>query len=443
MIKENKDFIIIDFTGIIRIIMQKLWIIILLGILGAGIGWGYVQVATSGISDTPMYRSRAKLYVTGNEMVTLSTNAKIVGQSFFADYAELMKSEKVISHVIEDLGLNMTSAQLISCISTRWISDTCMAYVTVTFPDAQLAKNIVDDLVRVTSAYALEIIGMTPPKVYEEATVASAPLSVTGVDVTSYILIGAVGGAAIALCVILVMFFSDKKIRTPEQITNITDLTVYSALLNTKNKNLLKLNQHALMILFEKLYLNHREAKTIAFLNTGKENQEKVIEQYAKYLQEIKKKVVILNTKMYCPVDTVGNDLLEYLEGKIEDISTIVTERNGIDYIACSKSVKNAVEYLDGCAFEQLLKELENRYDYILLITESLEKSAEALIVMKKAGVSLLVAESDKTLYPSLETFVRAYNEERVVSGIVLSNIKGKVKSKRFKKDFGKYFTVK
>jgi len=442
MIKENKDFITIDFTGIFKMVIRKLWIIILLGALGAGIGWGYVQIANASLSDTPMYRSRAKLYVTGNEMVTLSTNAKIVGQSFFADYAELMKSDKVITHIIEDLELNMSPSQLISCISTRWISDTCMAYVTVTFPDAQLAKVIVDDLVRVTSAYALEIIGMTPPKVYEEAIVATEPLSVTGIDATKYIAIGAIGGVAIAFCILLVLFFSDKKVRTPEQILNVTGIPVYAALLNGKKKRNVKYNKHALMLLFEKLYLNHRENKSIAFLSTGKEKQETVVVQYARYLSEIGKKVVILDTKMYCPTCDAGNGLLEYLEGKVEDLGTIISEKNGMNYIACAESVQNAVEYLDGSAFDNLLEELGNRYDYILLITESLEKTAEAAIIMKKAGVSLLVIECDKTLYPSCESFVEAYNAEDVVSGIILSDIRRKVKSRRFKKEFGQFFGI-
>ena len=443
MIKENKDFITIDFTGIFKAVMKKAWLIIILTALGAGIGWGYVQYSNSNISDIPLYRSRAKLYVTGNEMITLSTNAKIVGQSFFADYSELMKSEKVISHVIEDLGLNMSSAQLTSCISTRWIADTCMAYVTVTFPDAQLAKAIVDNLVRVTSAYALEIIGMTPPKVYEDATVATSPLSVAGIAPTKYVAIGAVGGAAIAFCAILVLFFADKKVRTPEQIANICGVPVYTALLNVKNQNADKFNKHALMLLFEKLYLQYREEKTIAFLNTGKEDQKAVSELYAKYLSEIGKKIVIVDTRLYCPVCEAGDGLVEYLDGKKEKLDTIIFEKEGIDYIASANSVQNAIEYLDSFAFEKLLKDLEERYDYILLVTESLENSAEAVVVMQKAGVSLLVVECNKSLLPACEEFVQTYNAEDVVAGLILSEVKGRVKNKEFRKEFGQYFGVK
>lgn len=442
MIKENKDFIIIDFTGLFKMLIRRFWIMLLIGVIGAGVAWAYANFVATDTTSTPMYRSRVKLYITGNEVLTPSSNAKMLGQSFFSDYCELMKSKKVTAHIIEDLGLNMTESQLLSCISTQWVSGTCMAYVSVTFPDAQLAKVIVDDVIRVTSAYALEIIGMTPPKVYEESVVATSPLNATSVNTMKYALFGFVGGAVVALMVLILLYFTDRKVRNPEQLSDKAGVPVYASLLSSKKKLASKCNNHAMMLLFEKIYIRHAGAKLIGFYNVAKEKKEIVIEQYGQYLQAIGKKIVVLDTKMFCPVGENGNGLLDYLDGKVEDIATIIHKKGAIDYIDCSEGIQNAVEYLDGEPFEKLLCELKDRYDYVLLNTASLDKTAEAVIVMKKTDVNLFVAECNKTLYPACESFMKQYNENGSIDGVILSNVKGNTKSMRFKKEFGKYFGV-
>lgn len=442
MIKENKDFITIDFTGLFRVLIRRLWIMLLIGATCAGGAWAYGYFVAAKATVTPMYRSTVKLYITGNETSAPSANAKLLGQSFFSDYCELMKSKKVTSHVIEDLGLNMTKSQLLSCVNTQWVTNTCMAYVSVTFPDAQLAKEIVDDLIRVTSAYALEIIGMTPPKVYEEAVVATSPLSTSNVNVMKYAVLGFAGGMLVAVMVIVIAFFADRKVRTPEQLSEKVNMPIYAAVLKLKNRKAAYYNSHAMMRLFEKLYLEHREAKIVAFLNVAKERKEIVINQYGQYLQEIGKKIIVLDTRLSGPAGENGNGLLEYLQGSVEDVTSIIHEKDGIDCINCAEGVQNSVEYLDGVMFEHLLSALRDRYDYILLNTASLANTQEALAVMKKADINLLVVECNKTLYPACEAFAEAYNAEGAVAGVIVGEVTQNVKSQRFKKEFGRYFGV-
>lgn len=439
MITENKEFITIDFTGLFKMLIRKFRIILLFGVLGAGITGGYARFVLNSVPDVPMYRSRIKLYITGNETLTPSANAKLLGQSFFGDYCELMKSEKVLSHVVGDLGLNMTNAQLWDCVSTKWISGTCMAYISVTFPDAPLAKAIVDDLVRVTSAYALEIIGMTPPKIYEEAVVASDALRTSDADVRKYAVLGFAVGVGLVSVLLTVLFFTDKKLRTPEQIAEKGWSPVYAVFLCGRQKKIANYDHYAMQRLYEKIYMQHNAAKTIGFFSMAKEKKEPVMEQYAKYLQAIGKKVLLLDTRLCNPVGDNGDGLLAYLQGKADDIAAIIHKKNGTDCIDCSKGVPNAIEYLDSVSFERLLAKVSSRYDYILLNTESLEKSAEAWIVRKKIEVSLLVVEAGRTSYPAYESFMET---DHGISGVIFSKGKAKVRSRRFKKEYGRFFGI-
>lgn len=440
MIEENKDFLIIDFTGLFSELIRKLWIIILAGAIGAGGAWVYANQAIANEQSVPMYKSTVKLYVTGSETVIPSANAKILGQSFFEDYCEIMKSSKVTSYVIDNLSLNISKSQLVSCISTRWITNTCMAYVTVTFPDAQFAKAIVDELVRVTSAYALEIIGMTPPTVYEESIVATQAVYFASVNTTKYIIIGFAGGVMVALLGIVVFFFSDRKVRSPKQIMEKTNVPIYATFLNTKSVQADLYNNLGASRLHENLFLRHRTAQVIGFFISEKENNYSTICQYGCYLKACNKKIVIVDTRLACPENDEGDGLLNYLTGDTDSIASIVYEKDGFDQISCSQAVRNSMEYLDGGRFTELINKLKEQYDYVLLNTASIEKTSEALVVKEKTDVNLFVAECGKTTYPACKDYMKKYNDGECFSGIVLSNVKGNVKGKRFKKLFGYYF---
>lgn len=442
MIKENKDFIVIDFTGLFKTLIRKLWVIVLVGVIGAAATWGGASVYAKSLEVVPMYRSTAKLYVTGNVVLNPSANEKLLGQSFFADYCELMKSEKVTSYVIENLQLNMTKKELLNCVSTKWVSGTCMAYVTVTFPDAQMAKAIVDDIVRVTSAYALEVIGMAVPVIYEEATVPTSPSTyVNSMSTKKYVILGAAGSAAIALMFVVLQFLFDKKVRTPEQFTERLSLPVYSAVTKKKAKKAVY-NRRAMQYLYGQIYLTKKNARTIGFVAAGKEKKQDVIAAYYEYLKEIGKKAVVLDTDLLHPVGTDGNGFVEFLKGKQVKLEELVFEKDGMKCIACSEVAWNTMELLDGPRFEELLKELLTKYDYILVNAAAAECISEVRIVLDKTDVNLLLVECAKSTYPSCESFLEKCDGEKLTAA-VFSNVKLKKHNKEFKKSFGAYFGIK
>ncbi len=439
MIKENKDFIVIDFTGLFKTLIRKLWVIVFVGVIGAAATWGGASAYAKSLKVVPMYRSTAKLYVTGNVVLNPSANEKLLGQSFFADYCELMKSEKVTSYVIENLQLNMTKNELLNCVSTKWVSGTCMAYVTVTFPDAEMSKAIVDDIIRVTSAYALEVIGMAVPVIYEEAAVPTTPSTyVNSMNTTKYAVLGAAGGVAIAFLFVVLQFLFDKKVRTPEQFSDRLSMPVYTAV--TKKKG--DYNRRAMQHLYGQIYLTKKDAKTIGFVAAGKEKKQDVIAVYNEYLSEIGKKTVVLDTDLLHPEGTNGNGLVDFLEGKQVKLDELVYEKDGMNYIACSEVAWNTVELLDGPRFEELLKELLLKYDYILVNAAAAECTSEVRILLDKTDVTLLVVECAKSTYPSCEKFLENCDGEKITAAI-FSKVKMKKFSKEFKKSFGAYFGIK
>lgn len=439
MVKEDKDFIMIDFTGIIKRVIQKLWLIVLIGVISAGVAGVYAIYANNNQVAIPMYTSTVKLYVTGNYTAYPSTNAKTLGQSYIEDFYLLMKSRKVISQVISDLQLNMTNNELISCISKSTVTGTCMTYLSVTFPDAELSKAIVDDLLAVSSAYALEIMGMTPPKVYEEAIVPIGSYSYSSISITNYAIYGFAGGAVVALLVILVLYFADNKFRTPKQIEErmkLPVLTVTNKSINPKKK---QYNNNAMQNLYGDICALKKNNEVITFFNAEHEDKLNFMKMFAEFLQEISKSVVIVDANLMYPAGNAGNGLQKCLESGVEDIESVVHEVDGIDVLDNENQVPNAVELLGGAAFEQLIGVLKEKYDYILINAPATEFTSEAKVMLDYSDVNVVVVECGKS---KIETCTKLASQFNTMTGVVLTNVKLATASSDFRKTYGKYMGI-
>lgn len=443
MINENKDFIVIDFTGLFKAVMKRFWIVLLIGLVGA-LGAGlYARYKQQNEALAPMFQSTAKIYVTGNYAATPSAGAKTLGQSFIADYFELMRSRKVLDQVISDLELNMTRSELYSCITWSSVSGTCMVYVTVTFPDPELAKEIVDELLLLTSSYAREIMGMTPPKIYEESQVPLiAANAYSSISSKKYAIYGGAAGAGVVLLLVILLFLLDNKLRTPKQLKSRMPLPMLSALINYKTQKGVKYNRIALQNLFGYLYVIKENNQVITFLSGEKEDKMELIRSFAFSLTQMKKKVIIIDANLSFTTGKNGNRLEEYLLNDSSKLSNVIYQEDDIDLIDNEEPVANAVELLSSAAFKQLISELRASYDYILINTTPTEYAADARPVLEHADACIAVVEVGKTRLGVCDKMNEQYNHDGKLTGIVITNVKLKKKSKEFKQTFGRYMGI-
>ena len=237
------------------------------------------------------------------------------------------------------------------------------------------------------------------------------------------------------------MFLFDKKVRTPEQFVDRLGVPVY-AVVTKKKAGKGEFNLRAMQHLYGQVYLRKKDAKIVGFVAPGVEVKQTVIESYYEYLKEIGKKPVLLDTDFSRPAGTDGNGLIEFLQGKPVKVNELVYEKDGMECISCVESTRNMVELLDGSYFEKLIKELLEKYDYILVNMASAECASEVRIVAEKTDVNLMVVECAKTTYPSCEDFLEKFDADKVTAA-VLSKVKLKKHNRAFKKSFGAYFGIK
>ncbi len=446
MEKNHKNnIIVIRVAEIIHLLFKRLWVIVLVGVLSAAVGFGLGTIRKA----APMYMTTSKLYVTGVEASTPSAASITLGQQVLNNYIEILKSRPVLEQVIQKLNLNMSYQELKSCISQNVPDGTCMLEISVAFPDAQWAKKVADELVTVSGERAQEVMGCTTPIVYEEANIPAQPYNVDNSSALTYMLLGGFAGVGLTGLIILVGYFANTKFNNPNRVADKLHLKTLGVIPDSSAKNIVyeeaAYQNFCSQILFEK-----PEAQVIEFISaTEKENKYEFIQKAAARLKKMEKKVILLDTNLTNPkwgagdkAETTPKGIEAYLNGKAK-LADIVVKKDEVDYIHCKEAAVNGLELLGGEAFSNLLVQLKQEYDYILVDTAPMAYVLDAMLVAKLADAVVLVLSGKasrvgqtKELMASLE------GRELSLDGAVLKDMNIHKGGKYFRKEFGKYFGV-
>lgn len=217
MEKNTNDEIEIDLLDLFYLIKSKLVIILLSGIIVASAA-GLV----SSFLITPLYTSKTQLYILSKSTSITSLADIQLGTQLTQDYMVLVKSRPVVTKVINDLGLDMTYEQMVSILTISNQSNTRILEIEVTYPDAYLAKQIVDDFARVSAERIAKIMDVEEPTIVEEGFMQPHPSSP---NVKKYIVIGGLVGIFISMGIIVVIYLMDDTIKDADDVEKYLNLT--------------------------------------------------------------------------------------------------------------------------------------------------------------------------------------------------------------------------
>ncbi|MBE5960655.1 MAG: polysaccharide export protein [Lachnospiraceae bacterium] len=226
----ERDEMEIDLRELFSVLKSKLWLMILIGlVVAAGAG-----VATKTLI-TPMYESTSKLYVVSKsaDLTSLTLSDLQLGTQLTKDYMVLIKSRKVTEKVIENLGLNMSHEQLLGCMSISNPTDTRILEITVTYSDAYIAKQIVDEIASVASQQISEIMDMAEPNVVEDGVVSLNPVSPS---LTKNVMIGGLLGVFLVAGIVCVMYLLDDTVKSTEDVQKYLAVTTIGVIPMEENK---------------------------------------------------------------------------------------------------------------------------------------------------------------------------------------------------------------
>lgn len=140
--EQRNDVTDINIKEIAAVLWEKSWIIVLAGVLLAGLA-----VLGTKLFVTPEYESVTKMYVLNKQDSTTVNSSDLQASAWLTkDYAEIIRSRTVTESVIERLNLNLDHEELIEKISVDTPADTRIVTISVLDESPYMAMRIADEV---------------------------------------------------------------------------------------------------------------------------------------------------------------------------------------------------------------------------------------------------------------------------------------------------------
>lgn len=240
---KGRDYYVIDLLHICTQLLRRLWIIILAGIIGAGVGF---SVSSFGIA--PKYSSKIMLYVNNSSISLGSTNFSIsaseisAAQSLVETYVVILNTRTTLEKVIEEAEVDYTYGQLASMISAAPVNETEVFSVKVTCGDPYEAAKIANCIAEVLPVRISEIIDGSSMEVVD---VAVPNLSKVSPSITNYTIVGLLIGIILAVLVLTVLVIVDNTIHDEDYIIQVYEYPILAKVPDLLDSEAAKFNYYS------------------------------------------------------------------------------------------------------------------------------------------------------------------------------------------------------
>lgn len=219
MDNQNYEEIEVDIKELIMVLLKRVWIIITISAFTA-----IAAFLFSKFYITPQYESTTKLYLIANsDNQTVTYSDLQVGSQLTNDYMALVKSRPVLEDTISELNLDTTTKELEDLISVSNPANTRIIEITAKYRNPITAKKIADKIRESSANHIENIMDLKKVNVVEEGNV---PKDKVSPNITQNTLIGGILGAILAVLIILIVYFLNDTIKTPEDVERYLGLSV-------------------------------------------------------------------------------------------------------------------------------------------------------------------------------------------------------------------------
>lgn len=172
----------------------------------------------------PKYTSTTRIYVVSRSSDSSLTNQDLQAGSYLVnDYKEVITSNEVLSSVISQENLSLSTSELSNMISVNIPTDTRVISISVEDTDAQEASDIANTIREVAAEKIKSVTKVDDVTTLEAAEVASKPSSP---NLKRNAALGALVGGFLAIVGILVAEVLDDRVRRPEDIEETLGMTL-------------------------------------------------------------------------------------------------------------------------------------------------------------------------------------------------------------------------
>ncbi len=227
MNSNEKDYMEIDLMRLLKAMLHRAWAIVIAVFAGA-----LVAFACAALLITPLYKSRALLYVNnssislGSTSFTIDSGSLSAAKSLVDTYTVILKTRTTLNAVIEKAGLPYDYEELYKMIETSAVNNTEIFEIVVTSPDPKEAEVIANTIASVLPEKISNIVDKASVKIVDYAVV---PSKKDSPSITKFTIIGALLGFIISAGVIVVMELMDNLVKDEEYLLQTYKLPVLAA----------------------------------------------------------------------------------------------------------------------------------------------------------------------------------------------------------------------
>lgn len=218
----------LDLKDLFNMFWTRKFEIILIVIIAVVIGfiYSYVLVKPEYKSTTSILLAKSNAAQSGDGTIT-STEITL-NQKLVSTYSDLIKTDKVLTQVINNLKIDKTVENLKKNIQVTAKDDTEIIAISVTDADSEMARKIANEAAQVfITQIAQQYYNMDNVYVVDEAKAESKPYNINH---TKDLIIFAAAGFVIACIYVLIANMLDTTVKSKEDIEKKLGLTVLTSI---------------------------------------------------------------------------------------------------------------------------------------------------------------------------------------------------------------------
>lgn len=436
----------INLYTIVMDILYNFWVIVLaflIGFWGTKTYYGYAYKPTYQSSTTVAVNVRdSNGYITSN--ITKTIEVAGVFQNIFK--SDVMA--KIINENVHDFNMANVTAQAVPETNLITIS-------AVSRSPVDSYKTVVAVLENYENVFAENLFQDVYINILKTPAVATFPNNTVSVSQKT-ILAGLASAAMIGLLLALFSYLRDT-VKQENDIEQYVDGSLFGTIyhekpsrqmieISKKNKQPLRINIFNPFCSYAFVESINRISTKVEYLKSSRgiksvlitsvdehEGKTTVSTNIALNLSKKGYKTVLIDIDLRRPsvyktfdpaVNTTYNEFGNYLLGKaeLEDIIKTDTE-SGLRIIDGKNSYQFAFELLGGSRFSQMLKKLQEEYDYIIIDSPPMSLTADAENIIDQVDASLLIVRQDKTFIAEInDTIDLLTDSDAYFAGCILND---------------------
>jgi capsular exopolysaccharide synthesis family protein len=453
----------ISIKSLIHLMLGKLWLIILLFVVGAGAAFGYSKFVmpeeyqsytsmyvkssaedTSNINLSDLNTSKS-LLTTYIAVLTDDTVLEKAGDVLIAEYGE-----DRISSVFSVSDGHVSASSLKSCLTMASVDDTEVLKITAVTTDAEISAAVCNTMAKIAPEFIIRVVGAGSVETIGAAKVDNTAVSPNVMKNTA---LGGLVGIVLAAAIIFALDFFDNTVKDADLLSKKYDKAIIGEIMSFperdkkeaensgKDAHRLFTDKDVPFYIVESykamrtniafsLSTSERKVFAVSSSNPG-EGKSTTAVNIALALAQNGGKVLLIDADMRMPVqhkifNITNTKGFSSAIGKMNEVSESITKdvAENLDLMPSGKKPPNPSELLASEQAAKIIEELSKEYDYVVIDTPPVNVVSDAMGISNSVAGMFLVVKYGKTLNEDIEIAMKKTELAHMnMLGFVMNNI--------------------